>query len=163
MNAFADLLRVGGPILIPIMALSVILYGRCSALLVFLLQSRRRLGREIKAAPCDLPDLRRLQIDLEEAFQRQRATIAAMIKAAPLLGLLGTVIGMIHTFDNLAMAAGKKSIEGLTGGISIALISTEAGLGVAIPAILLLYLAQRRLQKLKHDLVEAEGRVIEAA
>jgi biopolymer transport protein ExbB len=163
MNPFEELLRAGGPILIPIMVLSVILYERCSSLLVFLLQARRRLGGAIAVASDDLPDMRRLRGDLEEAFQRQRATISAMIKAAPLLGLLGTVIGMIHTFDNLAAVAGKKSVEGLTGGISVALISTEAGLGVAIPAILLLYFAQRRLQKTVHDLVEAEGRAINAA
>jgi biopolymer transport protein ExbB len=86
-----------------------------------------------------------------------------MIKAAPLLGLLGTVIGMINTFDNLAMDAGKKSVEGLTHGISIALVSTEAGLGVAIPAILVLYFAQRQMLKAIHSLVVAEGRVMQPA
>jgi hypothetical protein len=159
MSAFAGLLQDGGPVLIPIMCLSVILYACCASLLVFLFQSRMRLGG-LRAAPRDLTDVRLLREDLEESFQQQRATIAAMIKAAPLLGLLGTVIGMIHTFDNLAMDAGKKSMEGLTGGISVALISTEAGLGVAIPAILALYFAQRQLQKTVHDLVEAESAAI---
>ena len=163
MSAFSSLLKDGGPVLVPIMCLSVILYGCCASLLVFLFQSRRRLGRGHPVAPADLPGMRQVRDELEESFQQQRATIGAMIKAAPLLGLLGTVIGMIHTFDNLAMDAGKKSMEGLTGGISVALISTEAGLGVAIPAILALYFAQRQLQKTVHDLVEDEGRAISAS
>ena len=162
MKAFSELLAAGGPILVPIMLLSVILYERCASLLVFLVRSRRRLEGS-GGGQRDVLALRRMQDDLLEAFWRQRATIAAMIKAAPLLGLLGTVIGMIHTFDNLAMDAGKKSVEGLTGGISVALISTEAGLGVAIPAILVLYFAQRQVQKAVHSLVVAEGRVMQPA
>jgi biopolymer transport protein ExbB/TolQ len=157
MNAVEDLLKAGGPILIPIMALSVILYERCSTLLIFLLRSRRSLRNATIRGPEDVLSLRKLQDELLEAFWRQRSTISAMIKAAPLLGLLGTVIGMIHTFDNLALEAGKKSVEGLTGGISVALVSTEAGLGVAIPAILVLYFAQRQVQKAVHALVTAEA------
>lgn len=163
MNAFEDLLHAGGAILYPIMALSVILYERCASLLVFLVRSRRRLDRVGSSVAADALELHKLQDELLEAFWRQRATIAAMIKAAPLLGLLGTVIGMIHTFDNLALESGKKSVEGLTGGISVALVSTEAGLGVAIPAILVLYFAQRQVQKAIHTLVAAEGGLARAA
>jgi hypothetical protein len=162
MSAFAELYDAAGPILIPIVLLSVILYERCSALLIFLMRSRKRLEGGL-AGPGDVLTLRKLQDDLLESFWRQRATIAAMIKAAPLLGLLGTVIGMINTFDNLALDAGKKSVEGLTHGISVALVSTEAGLGVAIPAILVLYFAQRQVQKAVHSLVQAEGRVAQPA
>ena len=162
MSALLELYQAGGVILIPIALLSVMLYERCSSLLVFLVRSRRRLEGGLDG-PRDVLMLRKLQDDLLETFWRQRATIAAMIKAAPLLGLLGTVIGMINTFDNLALEAGKKSVEGLTHGISIALISTEAGLGVAIPAILVLYFAQRQMQKAVHTLVEAEGRIAQPA
>jgi biopolymer transport protein ExbB len=162
MSAFLELYRAGGLILIPIVLLSVILYERCSSLLVFLVRSRRSLERG-HLERGDVLALRTLQDDLLESFWRQRATIAAMIKAAPLLGLLGTVIGMIKTFDNLALDAGKKSVEGLTQGISVALISTEAGLGVAIPAILVLYFAQRQVQKAVHTLVAAESGTVRPA
>ena len=55
--------------------------------------------------------------------------------AAPLLGLLGTVTGMIHTF-RLITAFGVGDARLLADGISEALVTTEAGLRVAIPALL---------------------------
>ena len=55
--------------------------------------------------------------------------------AAPLLGLLGTVTGMIHTF-RLITAFGVGDARLLADGISEALVTTEAGLCVAIPALL---------------------------
>ena len=64
-----------------------------------------------------------------------------MIAAAPLLGLLGTVSGMVKTFESLSLKAGRKSMEGLARGISEVLVATESGLLVALPALLLVYLA----------------------
>ena len=83
-----------------------------------------------------------------------------MIAAAPLLGLLGTVAGMIRTFEHLA-SRGARSVEGLATGISEALLNTEAGLAVAIPAMLLLYAAHRLLQKGLRDIVQLEARAKE--
>ena len=61
--------------------------------------------------------------------------MAALIAAAPLLGLLGTVTGMIHTF-RLITLFGVGDARLLADGISEALVTTEAGLCVAIPALL---------------------------
>src|SRR5690606_846689 len=103
------------------------------------------------------------QDDLQDTFQRQRGAIAAMIAAAPLLGLLGTVTGMISTFSHLASRVGQTAMEGLAGGISEALIATMAGLAVAIPGVLLLYLAYRELQKGFQLLVHLEHRLLEGS
>ncbi len=62
--------------------------------------------------------------------------IALIAAAAPLLGLLGTVIGMISTF-NLITIFGTGDAQSLSKGISVALVTTEFGLIVAIPALLL--------------------------
>ena len=59
----------------------------------------------------------------------------------------GTVMGMVSTFECLASRSGQQSIEGLAGGISMALVTTETGLGIAIPALIILYYAQRELQE----------------
>ncbi len=59
--------------------------------------------------------------------------LATVASIAPLLGFLGTVSGMIHAFDAIA-AADQVSAKLVAGGISEALITTEAGLVVAIPA-----------------------------
>ena len=55
---------------------------------------------------------------------------------APLAGLLGTVAGMIETFDSLGSMSLFSQSGGVAGGISQALISTQMGLAVAIPGLL---------------------------
>jgi len=74
---------------------------------------------------------------LAEAPKLERALslLSALAGVAPLLGLLGTVSGMIATFDTIA-AAGTGNPRLLSGGISEALITTELGLIVAIPLLL---------------------------
>jgi biopolymer transport protein ExbB len=63
---------------------------------------------------------------------------------APLLGLLGTVLGMIQSFRSLELAAGSANASILAGGIWQALLTTAAGLIVAIPALVgASYLASR--------------------
>lgn len=70
---------------------------------------------------------------VEMAFlQRGLIVLATVINVAPLLGFLGTVSGMIHAFDAIA-AAEQVSAKLVASGISEALITTEAGLCIAIP------------------------------
>jgi biopolymer transport protein ExbB len=62
--------------------------------------------------------------------------LAVVATAAPLLGLLGTVAGMIETFQSMTLfGAGDPKV--VSGGISLALVATELGLIVAIPILLL--------------------------
>ena len=61
-----------------------------------------------------------------------------MASASPLIGLLGTVIGMLQTFNGLSMQDSYK-MDLVAGGISQALITTQAGLLVAIPAIAIIH------------------------
>lgn len=67
-------------------------------------------------------------------LERELAVLRGMVAAAPLLGLLGTVMGMIATFAALA-ARGTASTEMLSSGISEALVTTQVGLVVALPGI----------------------------
>ncbi len=69
--------------------------------------------------------------ELEKGF----STMNAWISTAPLLGLLGTVAGMIHTFS-VIMEFGIGNPHLMAEGISIALLTTQAGLTVAFPAML---------------------------
>ena len=69
--------------------------------------------------------------ELERGF----SAMTAWITVAPLLGLLGTVMGMVHTFRVITLfGVGNPSL--MAEGISIALVTTEAGLIVAFPAML---------------------------
>lgn len=68
----------------------------------------------------------------------------AVATISPLLGLLGTVIGMIMCFNQIATSSAMGKSEQLAGGIGVALITTAGGLAVAIPALILyMYLAGR--------------------
>ncbi|TWT36229.1 Biopolymer transport protein ExbB [Posidoniimonas corsicana] len=70
-------------------------------------------------------------------LRRNLRVINGVAQVCPLLGLLGTVVGMMKAFDQIAGAAAMGRPEALAGGISEALLSTAAGLGVAIPALIL--------------------------
>ena len=67
-------------------------------------------------------------------LERYLNTLGTIAAISPLLGLLGTVVGMIRVFAEL-MAQGTGNASVLAGGISEALITTAAGLTVAIPAL----------------------------
>jgi len=68
----------------------------------------------------------------------------AVATITPLLGLLGTVFGMIMCFNQIATSSAMGKAEQLAGGIGVALITTAAGLTVAIPALMLyMYFAGR--------------------
>jgi biopolymer transport protein ExbB len=76
-------------------------------------------------------------------LERHLGTLAVLGGVAPLLGLLGTVTGMIHTFQ-LVTVFGSGDARLLSGGISEALVTTEFGLAVAIPVLLVhAFLARR--------------------
>lgn len=82
---------------------------------------------------------------------------------APLLGLLGTVVGLIEAFDSLggAAAEGMGKGEALAHGISLALVATAFGLGIAIVSVIAYYYLLSRIDTLVRDLDEQVRRVIE--
>lgn len=84
-------------------------------------------------------------VEAQPKLQRGLIFIAIASATAPLLGLLGTVTGMIHTFE-LINIFGTGDAKSLASGISEALVTTEFGLIVAIPALILHALLSRRVQ-----------------
>lgn len=74
---------------------------------------------------------------------------------APLLGLLGTVIGMITAFQELANAGSQVDPSMLSGGIWEALLTTAVGLIVAIPAVIALNWCERVVERLHEDMQDA--------
>jgi biopolymer transport protein ExbB len=92
-------------------------------------------------------------------FERELTILKAMVAAAPLLGLLGTVRGMISTFSVLSLR-GTASIELLSSGISEAFVTTQAGLVVALPGLVGAYLIGRRLAGLEVSLDILESHLL---
>jgi biopolymer transport protein ExbB len=163
MSEIAGLLDEGGHVMWPLMALALLLYERCFNLLVLIWQTRRASERTLAVLPGDRARARFEQERLRDTFRQHRMLISALVAAAPLLGLLGTVMGMVNTFTSIGGAGGERSMEGLASGISMALITTETGLSIAIPAVIMLYYAQRQMQKGIQRLNAIEGRMMEAA
>lgn len=156
MRQLVELVQRGGPVMAAILALSVVLYSRCFKLLFNLWRSRRSY-EEIGSSGCR--DIAALQIEREEAsesFRQQRIALGAMIAAAPLLGLLGTVSGMVTTFESISGHSAEKTMTGLARGISEVLVATESGLVVAIPGLLMVHIANRSLRKYLQRLNQLE-------
>jgi biopolymer transport protein ExbB len=80
-------------------------------------------------------------------------TLGLLGNTAPLLGLLGTITGMIKAFMVIEQAGGKVDAQALAGGIWEAMITTGVGLAVAIPLLILLHLleggVERRVQSME--------------
>jgi biopolymer transport protein ExbB len=108
---------------------------------------RKRTGE----ADLDKRILRECAMRMEPVIERNLAVIAVLASIAPLLGLLGTVSGMITTFVVIA-ELGTGNARPLAGGISEALVATQAGLLVAIPGLFASVALKRRADKLAHRL-----------
>ncbi len=101
-----------------------------------------------------------LENALQEALLRQLPrlerflpTLSVLAAIAPLLGLLGTVTGMINTFQVITIfGTGEPKL--MAGGISEALVTTQLGLAVAIPIMLLHHFLERRVDKILGDIEE---------
>ena len=76
-------------------------------------------------------------------LNRRLRFLFVLATSAPLIGLLGTVAGMLRTFDGLSMQDTYK-MDLVAGGISQALVTTQAGLLIAIPAIAMTHLLNRK-------------------
>ena len=78
-----------------------------------------------------------------KTLNRRIRFLLALVTSAPLLGLLGTVDGMLATFRGLTVDVGRK-MDLVAGGISEALVTTQTGLLIAIPAYVMLHLVSRK-------------------
>lgn len=89
-------------------------------------------------------------------------TATILVGSAPLTGLLGTVTGMLSTFAGLSTSTSGNTIDMVAGGISEALITTQTGLVMAIPAYVIISRIGRFRDDLDLFLIKAENLVIQA-
>lgn len=94
------------------------------------------------------------------ALQRYLGLLGTIANIAPLLGLLGTVLGMIEAFNVIA-TEGAGTPMTLGGGISQALITTAAGLSVAVPMILLHRYLTSRADHITLELEESTMQIVD--
>jgi len=102
-------------------------------------------------ADLNIPILDHFRILEEDYVKRSVGTISLLATIAPLLGLLGTVGGMIKTFGVIA-EFGTGNARALASGISEALITTQTGLVVAVPGLFLAGALTRKSEKLLSEM-----------
>ncbi len=88
--------------------------------------------------------------------ERRLAFVNVMVVSAPLFGLLGTVLGMLLTFKAISVG-GSSTAEVIAKGISEALVATQSGMMVAIPGLLMAYVAKRWRNEYVVFLTRLEG------
>jgi biopolymer transport protein ExbB len=98
-----------------------------------------------------------VRTEQSSAFERDLRVMKICVSAAPLVGLLGTVTGMLATFEALASGSGgDKTMSMIADGISEALITTETGLVIALPGLFFQYYLSRQFERYKAYLAHME-------
>lgn len=102
----------------------------------------------------------RFQRDVLADLDFRLSWVGTVIKAAPMIGLLGTVVGMMGAFGTLALAE-TMNPEQLAGDIMLALITTACGLAIAIPLVLSLAAVNVRIRQMEDLVVSGLNRFLE--
>jgi biopolymer transport protein ExbB len=149
-QAIQQTLHEGGPTLYALLALAVAIYATLFGVWRHLVAtSKTILGSDLFDASESPRVTQRtfatLELDEMAWVERRLPFLAILISTAPLLGLLGTVAGMLITFSGMAYG-NIAPIDTVSTGISRALVTTQAGLVIAIPAAFLLALLKRRTE-----------------
>lgn len=134
-------------------AIASVAQGKAPAdrVLVYAMESTRA---KMPRKPLEAELMRRGNAEVE-AMSRHLRLLELIAMVSPLLGLLGTVLGMIQSFQQLEMAQGAANASVLAGGIWQALLTTAAGLIVAIPAAIGAGLLTTRVDGAAHDIESA--------
>jgi biopolymer transport protein ExbB len=131
-------------------------------------KASRRIREILEFTHFQIHSLQQLRDRFQEAraayiprIDRRIRFLAILVSISPLMGLLGTVMGMLTTFDGLTLYAGR-TLDLVAAGISEALITTQTGLMIAIPGMVLLYMVQKRRNHLHILLVHLESLSMQA-
>ena len=153
--AVAELIDRGGPLLPALFAAAVLLFMLTFERYVELWWAWPRLRKRLVAAwnargdRQSMPAHRVREALISEARLRLEATLpvlAAMVAICPLLGLLGTVTGMMTVFDLMAVA-GTAEPRAMASGISQATLPTMAGMMIALPGLFFLTRLRARARR----------------
>ncbi|MEM8868333.1 MAG: MotA/TolQ/ExbB proton channel family protein [Verrucomicrobiota bacterium] len=177
-----SILRSGGWVMIPLAVLAVLIYSNGIQVMLFLRKGNIQLGRDsewltwvynpalaegrageiIRYTQENVTAAKHVRSRFEEVRQsilhnveRRLIFLNTLVAAAPLMGLLGTVIGMLATFAGIADSGGNETVDVVSQGISEALITTQTGLVIALPGIFLALLIRNR----KHAIEAALARI----
>jgi len=147
----------GGPLMWLLALLSLLIWSGLLEQLFYLREISPKLSREAQKlaqqpAGLRLEQLRRMLLSrAQNRLQRLLPVLRTLVVLCPLLGLTGTVLGMIQVFDSIAIL-GTAEPRAMSSGISAAVLSTMAGLMIALPGLYLVNLVEQRIQRIMHRL-----------
>lgn len=117
-------------------------------------------NRELGYAKMKHTVMDRFQRDVLSDLEQRLSWVNTVIKSAPMVGLFGTVVGMMGAFGKLA-ARQNVSPDVLASDISVALITTASGLAIAIPLVLLVASINIRIRKMEDLVASGLGRIMD--
>jgi biopolymer transport protein ExbB len=160
---FTDMAELGGDILLLILAMAAVMWALVSERLIYLwlefpAQARSAVeqwaARQEHQSWCAQQYRERLLLHLKWGLRRNISLIRVLITLCPLLGLLGTVLGMLEVFDAMA-ATGNNNARATAAGVSKATITTMAGMVVAISGMLVSIVVERKASVLQLRMSQA--------
>ena len=188
-TAFVTILADGGMLMVPLTALALAIYYTAFRLLFYFREhrfykvKRERLLEYIFNPILASGELRNVldytqspevktPAEAKERFAEvissyladidtKRSFLLTLVTTAPLMGLLGTVMGMLTTFSGLAVSSGGSTVDQIAAGISEALITTQTGLIIAIPAYVMATVIQKRRNEMESCLTTMEALTVQ--
>ncbi len=166
----------GGWVMIPLFALAVLLYAHAFQLVMYVRRANlegknemrwwewvrqpdqaeghvARVIRYTQSGVSSAQEVRNrfdeVRMALVDLIDRRTQFVGTLVAAAPLLGLLGTVFGMLQTFFGISTSAGEETAGVVASGISEALVTTQTGLTIALPGLFMVMLIQRQRHMLE--------------
>ncbi len=146
----------GGPIMAALLALAFLLYRNIIGLFLFTNRLDARAVFIEQSQDCSRAAIQDFRDNLSQIVRAQLTYANVLIVAAPLLGLLGTVIGMLDTFKGIGAEASQDTTKAVADGVKVALITTQTGLMIAILGFFLTQLIGRLYRAKDLQLLELE-------
>ena len=174
----------GGEVMIGLVLLSILLYGTAFQLMLYVLntnlhkkrshlwpewvadpsQAEGRAGHIIRYTQDRVSSAKQIRERFEEVrlsltgmLERRITYLSTLVAVAPLMGLLGTVMGMLQTFFGIATAGGADTAGVVAAGISEALITTQTGLTIALPGLFIAMIVRRQSHDLEASIARLES------
>jgi len=127
-------------------------------------KARGRAGEILRYAQADVHTMQQVRDRFDEIrlallnlMQRRTRFVSTLVAGAPLMGLLGTVLGMLQTFMGISQSGGQETAGVIASGISEALVTTQTGLTIALPGLFIVMIIQRRTRNLEAQLARLES------